>query len=283
MDKIQAAIAKARADRDAAGGQAQARRIVSRVLEKGEQTHPSQLVKVDRETIWNSLASFKPAPQQMARQRVVTFGNQNQSNPEAIAFGKLRTKVLQQMRMNGWRRLAITSPGGGCGKSTVVLNLAFAMARQPELHTIVAEIDMRRPSLAKTLGLQGDTSFSDVMNGKADFGDIAVCPRQNLAFALNYSRTENASELLQSPAIVPVLSQIESRYDPDLTIFDLPPMLESDDTMGFLDQVDCVLLVAAAGETSLREIDVCEQELSAQTNVLGVVLNKCRYVDDDFN
>jgi Mrp family chromosome partitioning ATPase len=60
-------------------------------------------------------------------------------------------------------------------------------------------------------------------------------------------------------------------------------MLDSDDAMGFLDQVDCVLLVAAAGQTSLREIDVCEQDLSAQTNVLGVVLNKCRYMDDDVN
>lgn len=283
MDKIQAAIAKARADREQAGGRAKAQRIVSRVLEKGEHTSPSQLVKVDRETVWNSLSSFKPVPKQLARQRIVTFGNQDQSKPEAVAFGKLRTKILHQMRTNGWRRLAITSPGDGCGKSTVVLNLAFAIARQPELHSVVAEIDMRQPSLAKTLGLHGGAGFSDVMNGDADFGDIAMCPRQNLAFGLNYSRTENPAELLQSSSIVPVLSQIESRYDPDLMIFDLPPLLDSDDAMSFIDQVDCVLLVAAAGKTSLREIDVCEQELSAQTNVLGVVLNKCRYVDDDYN
>jgi len=283
MDKIQAAIAKARANRDASGGHDKARRSVSRVLDKSEQARNSELVTVDRETIWKSLRTCEPAPRQMARQRVVTFGSQNQANPEAIAFGMLRTKVLHQMRLNGWRRLGITSPNASCGKSTVVLNLAFALARQPELHTIVAEIDMRRPSLAKTLGVHGETSFSDVMTGKAEFGDMGICPRPNLAFGLNYTRAENPAELLQSAAIVPALTQIEDRYTPDLMIYDLPPMLDSDDAMGFLDQVDCVLLVAAAGQTSLREIDVCEQDLSAQTNVLGVVLNKCRYMDDDVN
>jgi len=283
MDKIQAAIAKARANRDGADGGAQARRTVSRVLDKSEQAGHSQLVTVDRETIWSSLQTCKPVPRQMARRRIVTFGNRNQTNPEAIAFGMLRTKVLHQMRLNGWRRLAITSPNASCGKSTVVLNLAFAIARQPELHTIVAEVDMRRPSLAKALGVHGEASFSDVITGQAEFSDVGVAPQPNLAFGLNYSRAENPAELLQSSTIVPALTQIEDRYTPDFMIFDLPSMLDSDDAMGFLDQVDCVLLVAAAEETSLREIDVCEQDLSAQTNVLGVVLNKCRYMDDDVN
>ena len=46
--------------------------------------------------------------------------------------------------------------------------------------------------------------------------------------------------------------------------------------------MDCALLVAAAGATTLREIDVCERDLAAQTNVLGVILNKCRYMEKDY-
>ena len=57
----------------------------------------------------------------------------------------------------------------------------------------------------------------------------------------------------------------------------MPPMLMSDDAMAFLPHVDCVLLVAAAEKSRLDEVDKCEQELAEQTNVLGVVLNKCRY------
>jgi len=39
-----------------------------------------------------------------------------------------------------------------------------------------------------------------------------------------------------------------------------------------------VLIVAGAGTTTAAEIDVCERDLASQTNVLGVVLNKCRYM-----
>ena len=65
-------------------------------------------------------------------------------------------------------------------------------------------------------------------------------------------------------------------------IFDMPPMLVSDDAMAFMGQVDCVLIVAAAETTTINEIDRCERELAAQTNVLGVVLNKCRYLERSY-
>jgi len=193
----------------------------------------------------------------------------------------LRTKILQQMRAQGWKRLAITSPGKDCGKSTVALNLAFSLSKQAEVHTIVGEMDMRRPTLAKALGLSGGGSFAAVLEGKANFADVAMRARPNLAFAVNYGQVRNPSELLQSSTIEPALEQIEARYQPDLTIFDMPPMLQTDDTLAFMDVVDCVLLVAAAESTSLAEIDVCERDLAAQTSVIGVLLNKCRYMDSE--
>jgi Mrp family chromosome partitioning ATPase len=63
-------------------------------------------------------------------------------------------------------------------------------------------------------------------------------------------------------------------------IFDLPPVLVSDDTRAFLKDVDCALIVARAGATSAAQIDTCEREVAEQTNVLGVVLNQCRHIED---
>jgi len=40
--------------------------------------------------------------------------------------------------------------------------------------------------------------------------------------------------------------------------------------------------VAAAGTTTISEIDTCERELAAHTAVMGVVLNKCRYMGRDY-
>ena len=64
-------------------------------------------------------------------------------------------------------------------------------------------------------------------------------------------------------------------------IFDMPPMQAGDDVMAFASRVDCVLLVAAAEETTIKQVDLCERNLATQTNVLGVILNKCRYMGDE--
>ena len=59
-------------------------------------------------------------------------------------------------------------------------------------------------------------------------------------------------------------------------------MLSSDDVMAFVPNVDCAILVVAAESTTLREADICERDLAEKTNVLGVVLNKCRYTPDKY-
>jgi len=41
-------------------------------------------------------------------------------------------------------------------------------------------------------------------------------------------------------------------------------------------------LVVAAEYSTATEVDLCEQELAANTNVVGVVLNKCRYTVDKY-
>ena len=61
-------------------------------------------------------------------------------------------------------------------------------------------------------------------------------------------------------------------------IFDMPPLSASDDNLGFLTQVDAALIVTEAERTTLTQIDVAERQVAELTNVMGVVLNKCRYV-----
>ena len=65
-------------------------------------------------------------------------------------------------------------------------------------------------------------------------------------------------------------------------IFDMPPMLVSDDAMAFFPNVDAVILVAAAETTKIKEVDSCERDIASQTNVMGVILNKCRYMGPEY-
>jgi len=73
-----------------------------------------------------------------------------------------------------------------------------------------------------------------------------------------------------------MLLRVHAVLVPDVMVFDLPPMLSSDDAIAFLPRVDCSLLVVAAGETTAAEIRECERQARAAGNFLGVVLNKAQ-------
>jgi len=276
MERIQSAIAKARAER----------RVVA-VPPLPEPSGPSPVPRAvvapafdDPSAIaarWAALTPFVPDARHLARKRIVSAAG----GREAAPFDVMRTRFLQQIRQNGWKRVALTSPTAGCGKTTIALNLALGLARQPDLRTVLCELDLRRPTLSALLGMRDTLSFSQVIEGQAPFADHARRIGGNLAVALNRDPVRTPSERLQSPAVAEALRVIEAAYAPDVMLFDLPPMFVSDDAMAFVGQVDAVLLVAAAEATSIKQIDACERDLAAQTNVMGVILNKCRYTGPD--
>lgn len=271
MERIQLAINKAREARQNAkpnSQKAEATEIEASVV--GDNAD-----QISRENAWNALTPFKPEAKWMSRSRITAFN----TGADAIPFDVMRTKMLYQMRENKWRRVAITSPGPLCGKTMVSVNLAFSFARQSDLKVMVVELDMRRPSMAKVLGLNNKHLFAKVLEGTADAQDHIVRCGTNLAFATNHSPAHNPAELLQGKDGAAVLDAIEARFQPDVMIFDMPPMRVSDDTMAFLDQVDCGLLIAAAESTTLNEVETFEKEMASRTNVMGVVLNKCRYLE----
>jgi Mrp family chromosome partitioning ATPase len=299
MEKIQSAIAKARADRTAASGQASpnpqmqpaaspttaaapgpgptvqhSTRVASRILT----TYPDEAVAIELASRWQTIPTFSPPPALMARNHIVTFSG----GSEAVHFDVMRTRLLQVMRANGWKRIAITSPGPACGKSTLALNLAFSMGRQPNLRTILLEMDFRRPSLARMLGLNGKNQFTHVLEGIAPLSDNAVRYGANLAIATQSSPVRNAAELLHSPSTGAAMDAIEAEYDPAVIFCDLPPVFASDDAMAVMGHMDAALILAAAESTTVKEIDRCEREIAGQTNVIGVILNKCRYMEQDF-
>lgn len=226
---------------------------------------------------WRRLQAIVLPPQLAPRRRLGAL-----MGPEhAAPYDLLRTRVLRQMTEAKWTRLAITSPNKGCGKSTVALNLALSLARQPDLRVILMDFDLRRPALARMLNHSRPDSMALLLEGGIDFADHAVRFGANLAIGLNHQGIRHSSELLQSARTAEILEAIEARWKPDVMLFDMPPLQGNDDSLGFLGRVDAALLVAAAGSTALAQIDTCEKELATVTNVLGVVLNKCRYLGSE--
>jgi protein-tyrosine kinase len=228
---------------------------------------------------WAELAPFEPDPQLMARNRVVTFAD---VDPAHVTFDMMRTKILRVMRQNGWTSLGVTSPSSECGKTTLTLNLAFSLAHQPDVRTVLVDLDLRRPAVARHIGLTAPQSMASVLHGTRPVAENFVRYGDNLAIGTNATAVRNSSELLLSPATTDGVAGIRAAFQPDIVLYDMPPMLMSDDLFAFVPHLDCVLLVAAAERTRIDEVDKCEHDLAEQTNVLGVVLNKCRYMGEDY-
>jgi protein-tyrosine kinase len=273
MERIQAAIQKAKEQRGATvappPGSAGGIGGLGRGPQRAPQIGPA----------WSELATFDPEPRLLARHHVVTFED---VDPAHSHFDILRTKVLRTMQRNGWTSLGITSPTSGCGKTTVALNLAFSLAHQPDVRSVLVELDLRRPSMARLLGLKTPQSMASVLQGTRGVVENFVRYGETLAIGTNAQSVRDSAELLMNGRTGEGVAAIRRAFLPDIVVYDLPPMLQSDDVMAFLPQLDCVLLVAGAEKSRLDEVDKCEKDLADQTNVLGVVLNSCRYMSEDF-
>ncbi len=268
MEKLQAAMEKARARRDRTGAETPGGPRLNRNARKA----------ADNAALWEALEPIEAPERLLQKNRIMTLTG----NASATPYDMLRTKILKQMTAKGWTRLAITSPDAACGKTTTACNLAGSLSRQIDIRTILMEMDMRRPSIARMLGHRGPDSVFDVLEERVDFAEQAVRLGRNVALAMNAGPAPDPAELFLRDRTGQIIDEIEAEYRPDIMIFDMPPMLVNDDTSAFLAHVDCALILAAAEVTTVAQIDACEREMAEQTNILGVVLNKYRYKDDNY-
>jgi Mrp family chromosome partitioning ATPase len=269
MERIQAAIQKAKEQRGETAPVEEAPRPSPRAA----------AAATPGPAVWAELAAFTPDPARMEASRVVTFAD---ADPAHAAFDMLRTRLLRTLRANGWTSVGITSPTTGCGKTTTALNLAFGLAHQPDLRTVLVDLDLRRPSVARELGLPGVRSVGALMRGQASLAETFVRYGETLAIGSSSEPQRNSGDLLMSAAAGQTAAGIRAAFAPDVLIYDLPPMLVSDDALAFLPHLDCVLLVAGAEKSRLDEVDKCEHELAESGKLLGVALNMCRYMGDEY-
>ncbi len=263
MEKLQAAIEKARSQRQRSRPDVAAK-PVDPPLEAEDDTLRSR---------WLELVPME-VPERIVRlNRLVAAEGGIAAGP----FDMLRTRILQRARENGWKKVALVSPHSRCGKSTTAANLAFSFGRQTDLRTMVLDLDMRRAGLAKVLGQSCECMMGDVLEGKQNFRDQARRLGENVALGLSNGPIANPAEILQSQRAGVVLSALEADFKPDVMLFDMPPLIATDDNYGFLNNVDCALLLAEAEQTTVEQIDIAERQLAELTSVMGIVLNKCHY------
>ncbi len=215
---------------------------------------------------------FSPPPALLETNRIV---DPSGGSSAAAAFRMLRTQVLQRMDEKGWRSIAILSPNTDEGKTTTAINLALSVANDHHHTALLVDCDLKHPSIAKTLGITPEFGLNDVLTGQArieqclyhaaGFGRLVVLPgRAPLA---------NSSEALSGPRGRDMVSELRDQYPERVILFDLPPILGTDDALAFLPLVECGLIVVAEGLTPRQDLLRC-MELVRNTPIVGTALNR---------
>ena len=212
------------------------------------------------------------APHVLERHRVAVVAN----DATADAFRLLRTQLLMEIRKNGWRTLAVTSPNKGAGKTTVALNLAISFAMEVDHTALLVDADLRDPDLRHLLELEPGPGLADYLVGDAELEDLLIHPRiGDLALLPGGKPVANTSELMRSPMMANLVRELRNRYPERVIVFDVPPVLSGADTLALSTYMDATILLVEERKTTRDDVErACE--LLRNTNLLGIVLNKSR-------
>jgi capsular exopolysaccharide synthesis family protein len=192
----------------------------------------------------------------------------------ADTFRILRAQVLQRLTLGGYSTLAITSANRGDGKSLTSANLAISLAMHVDRTVLLVDLDLRRPSLHKYFGVEPEAGLTDYLLNDVPLSSCLINPGiERLVILPVRTALQASSELLSTSKMIALTKELKVRYPDRIVIYDLPPVLVSDDALAFLQHVDCCLFVVQDGQTPKGDI-VRAAELLANSEVIGMVLNK---------
>ena len=271
MERIKEAIEKARAGEAVLKSQRLAPVAVVRPEVSRVDGHPpSPAPDAPLDFTYTRTKVERPDLAHLEKHRIIAH---LKDHPNSWMFDSLRTQVLQRMEENGWKVVAVTSPTLNSGKTVVSINLAISIAQRLQRTALLLDFDLRRPSVAKYLGLNATVSLNDVLQRGADVADAMVNPGfERLVVLPTKQAAERPSELLASPRVAELLAELRVRYADRVVVVDLPPALAADDVLAVLPHVDCVLFVVGSGISSEKEIEAAQRRLS-KAPLVGVVLN----------
>ena len=191
----------------------------------------------------------------------------------SAAYKVLRTRVLQRMRRNGWKTLAVTGTCPNEGKTLTAINLSINLAWHLTTSVVLVDMDLRSPSIHRYLGIDSRYGVMDYLNGDVPLVRTGVRPGiERLGVIMNDRPVANASELLSAPEMLGLIDEVK-RGDDRIAIFDLPPIFAGDDVLAFAPLVDAVLIVLSQGTTKRTTLAPL-RELLQNVNVIGTVLNR---------
>ena len=192
---------------------------------------------------------------------------------QAEAFTTLRTAILLSSVDHPPKVIMITSSLPGEGKSVVSINFAITLAKRGA-RVLLAETDLRRPSLERYLDLPNNGGLASALLG-ADTNTLVQPISEELpglSVLTAGQATLNAPELLASMRMRELMDEWREKYD--YVVLDTPPLLAVSDAAIVAHLADASLLVVRFSKTTRQALSRAATTFSNNhARFLGVVVN----------
>ncbi len=167
---------------------------------------------------------------------------------------------------------AVTSAISGEGKSLISTNLAASYAKAGK-KTLLIEVDLRRPRLAKVFDAVGQSGLVEALNTgePVRIKKLHELPNLNLIFAGSIS--ENPVKELASETMAKLVAKCKKDFD--IVILDCPPVMGLADTVEVASLVDAMLLIVSAHNVRKHEVEHALARMKmVDAPLLGTVFNR---------
>jgi capsular exopolysaccharide synthesis family protein len=173
-------------------------------------------------------------------------------SPRAESFRTLRTNLQYLDVGRTDRGFVVTSSVENEGKSTTAANLAIALA-DAGARVLLVDADLRRPSVANYMGVEGAVGLTDLLIGRAELDDVIQPWGRGKLFVLPAGQVPpNPSELLGSTRMSLLVAGFHDAFD--VVLYDSPPLLPVTDAAILATVVGGTIVVVAAGRTHRNQL-----------------------------
>ncbi|WP_426370167.1 GumC family protein [Pseudocolwellia sp. HL-MZ7] len=207
-------------------------------------------------------------------------------SPFAESINTIRTGLLFSNIDNPPKTILVTSATGSEGKSTMAMNLAAAYSNLGK--TLLLEVDLRKPSVAKNLGITNKLGLTDLISGTvSSASEILYKDNDDKLNVITCGTVvRNPLELLSSKKFEEVLASLQTHYE--YIVLDGPPTLPVSDSCILANKVDGVVFAVKAEDTRIKVAKEAVTRLQKlHANIIGAVLtvaepHKMSYYGDHY-
>ena len=174
------------------------------------------------------------------------------------------------------KTIAITSPGPGDGRSSLVSCLGVALSNQWR-QIILIDSDFRNPSLHNHFHLDNSLGLSNLLsNPELELADVLQSTNYpRLQVITSGTIPSDPTNLIRCPRMTWVLERVKESAD--LVLIDTAPSLDTADGALIASQVDAIVMAVNASQAKQGSMEASLVNLRrANRNILGFIWNQSR-------